>query len=483
MICSPFEDCNISKDYGSDFDLVFTSPPYFNTEHYSDEETQSTIKYKQGEDWYTNFLLYSLKKAWECLAVGGHMVIVLNDSPDSDQKICARMIQDVNLFIDSIYLGVISYAERSTKQRTKQRKFGKSVKESDWKSPQPMWIWEKTEKITTETEIILQPLKDLKNENDEFSENDDENNIFIVRDDVLPGGTMSRGSDIIKDVSEKEIVYFGENGEDYLASAMGVMGKIYGKRSTFFTKTSGGAPKEMIFKARMLGVNILFKYFDRRGFTEENDRRGFTEENDRRGFTEENDRRGFTEENYCASLKEVANRYCENNKGKGGTTDSHLVPFHSDKFKKFLFMNIVKYWPENVAIENMWCTGDEFCTLLDVLYKIHHRCYFYVVDVTTFHSVYSSYSVHNSYSVCCDDSKEDLLWRLQEKVDQKNSKLVLSTTLVLDKDRNFGQQRGDVLKSPYPSIESRDEKLWYNFTRKQRRGKHILWNSFSESLL
>lgn len=68
----PFEEYEHSNDY---FDLVFTSPPYFNIEKYSDEDTQSWKKYSEYEDWKNNFLYVLLKKSYKLLKPGGYCAI------------------------------------------------------------------------------------------------------------------------------------------------------------------------------------------------------------------------------------------------------------------------------------------------------------------------------------------------------------------------------------------------------------------------
>ena len=49
------EDVDYSK-YENHFDTIFTSPPYFNVEKYSDEDTQSYVRYKNIDSWNKNFL-------------------------------------------------------------------------------------------------------------------------------------------------------------------------------------------------------------------------------------------------------------------------------------------------------------------------------------------------------------------------------------------------------------------------------------------
>ena len=57
------------------FDLCFTSPPYFNTEKYSDEETQSWKKYELYEDWSQGFLKDTIFNCWQYLKNEGYMII------------------------------------------------------------------------------------------------------------------------------------------------------------------------------------------------------------------------------------------------------------------------------------------------------------------------------------------------------------------------------------------------------------------------
>ena len=55
------------QKYKGKLDFVFTSPPYFNREQYSDDESQSFKAYSQYEDWRKNFLYPTLKTAYEYL--------------------------------------------------------------------------------------------------------------------------------------------------------------------------------------------------------------------------------------------------------------------------------------------------------------------------------------------------------------------------------------------------------------------------------
>lgn len=69
-----------TADLGSElFDLVFTSPPYYDLEVYSDLAGQSIISYPQFEDWLVRFLFVSINKAWNHLKDDGNMVLHISD--------------------------------------------------------------------------------------------------------------------------------------------------------------------------------------------------------------------------------------------------------------------------------------------------------------------------------------------------------------------------------------------------------------------
>lgn len=63
----PFEELEVEADY---FDFVFTSPPYFDTEHYSDEDTQSFKRNDSYSAWRDNFLYVMIDKIMYCMKHG-----------------------------------------------------------------------------------------------------------------------------------------------------------------------------------------------------------------------------------------------------------------------------------------------------------------------------------------------------------------------------------------------------------------------------
>jgi 16S rRNA G966 N2-methylase RsmD len=61
------------------FDMIFTSPPYFDLEIYSDDKTQSIQRYPQFDQWLQKFLLAMLTKTVSVLKKGGIVAINIKD--------------------------------------------------------------------------------------------------------------------------------------------------------------------------------------------------------------------------------------------------------------------------------------------------------------------------------------------------------------------------------------------------------------------
>jgi hypothetical protein len=121
-----------------EFDLVFTSPPYFDKEKYDQSDQQSYKKYKKFEDWMNEFLFKSIALRTEGLKSGGHLVINISDiyTRKTHFKICDGM----NDFIESTgkfeYQGAIGL-------RMPKRPMSKSSKTTVNVYGEPIWIWKK----------------------------------------------------------------------------------------------------------------------------------------------------------------------------------------------------------------------------------------------------------------------------------------------------------------------------------------------------
>lgn len=276
MICAPFQTAKLPNEY---FDLVFTSPPYFDLEIYTEtqDDNQSINEFTNLDSWFEKFLMFSLQKCWKSLNARGHMIIIINNIRDKPDFVL-KMIKRVT-FSGAQYKGLLSYADYS---------------KGKYKSPQPMWIWYKqpiflfSDRANTIKTTMNEFRNLVKSEITEISEIGEFSNIAdrsvaicktkididsvvdsvvygsvlvdnilyyvwkretfnpnppittslkdgftIVREDLLPGGTKQRAHKIIADFTEDEIVYAGPwNG--FAQVALAIACKLHSKRATVF---------------------------------------------------------------------------------------------------------------------------------------------------------------------------------------------------------------------------------------------------------
>ena len=71
---------------GETFDLVFSSPPFFDFEIYTDAPGQSTQSFPEYEDWLVNFLFFAMNKCWSVLEDDGHMAIHITDVVSEEKE-------------------------------------------------------------------------------------------------------------------------------------------------------------------------------------------------------------------------------------------------------------------------------------------------------------------------------------------------------------------------------------------------------------
>jgi len=108
------------------FDVILTSPPFFNLETYSDnQDEQSIINYPKFNDWVVKFLFTSLLKAWNNLKVGGYLILHIGDTRN------LILAEPTNIFIQNFlpfasWEGVIGIKGMTGYNR-------------------PVWVWKKAE--------------------------------------------------------------------------------------------------------------------------------------------------------------------------------------------------------------------------------------------------------------------------------------------------------------------------------------------------
>lgn len=96
LIKGGFEDVDIAKD---SFDLVFTSPPFFDLEDYGKDEGQSMLKFKTFKEWKDGFMYPFLQKSINALKSKGHMALYVNDYSDKKTKTRYEYVGDIIAFM------------------------------------------------------------------------------------------------------------------------------------------------------------------------------------------------------------------------------------------------------------------------------------------------------------------------------------------------------------------------------------------------
>ena len=129
------EDKNVHV--ATEVDLVFTSPPYFDKEKYSNDKRQSFIKHKGFDNWMENFLFKAIELRTEKLKVGGHLVINISDIYTRKKlyKICDGMNDFIASMKNFEYIGAMGL-------RMPKRPMSKSSKNAGIYG-EPIWIWKK----------------------------------------------------------------------------------------------------------------------------------------------------------------------------------------------------------------------------------------------------------------------------------------------------------------------------------------------------
>ncbi len=144
IIYEPFETGIDTISKKQKYNLIFSSPPFFDFEDYSKGEKQSIHQYSNFDLWLHEFLFKSVNKAWDHLEYGGKMAIYIVDI--GKYSIVEPLIQYVEKeCIHSNYVGMIASLVKD-------------------KIPKPVWVWEKVEKLDIECEKGLEGLRKVHND-------------------------------------------------------------------------------------------------------------------------------------------------------------------------------------------------------------------------------------------------------------------------------------------------------------------------------
>jgi DNA modification methylase len=76
MIHDGFENAVIPDNT---YDLVFTSPPFFDFELYENDKGQSVEKFNTLEKWLHGFMYPYIEKSFKAMTIGGHFGLYISD--------------------------------------------------------------------------------------------------------------------------------------------------------------------------------------------------------------------------------------------------------------------------------------------------------------------------------------------------------------------------------------------------------------------
>lgn len=122
------------------FDLVFTSPPYFDTERYASGSAhtsrQSWSRYPTPEAWRTKFLVPVIQSAWKALRVGGVLAVNIADAPTKHGYVplCHWLQEAVNTCEASKALPTLGMRLQGVNYTQERRAAA---------SGEPIWMWSK----------------------------------------------------------------------------------------------------------------------------------------------------------------------------------------------------------------------------------------------------------------------------------------------------------------------------------------------------
>jgi hypothetical protein len=193
----PFETVHIPLEFGQ-FDLMYTSPPYFDYEDYTDEQTQSIAHDNTNKEdlWLKNFMYVSTRKIIDRIKFGGYIIFYF--SQGKTHTYMEKFLYWMGLQPDIYYCGNIFFGQIKNKYKN-----------------HPIFIYKKLSVIPKQ--LYAKPLKI------ERSGVRSDIKINIIRDDLLLGGTYLRMllayvKDLLKSKSpvQTELILESDHTNKYL---------------------------------------------------------------------------------------------------------------------------------------------------------------------------------------------------------------------------------------------------------------------------
>ena len=132
------EDFTIESypQYENYFDISFTSPPYFNIERYSDDITQSHVKFNTYDAWVDGFYRNTIYNSCNALKLDGTFAINIFEKVDNIKEYTEEFLNDCGFYIvkeDKYLLRVMSGTQKGEDGEFYTRK-------KDSYNYEPIWV-------------------------------------------------------------------------------------------------------------------------------------------------------------------------------------------------------------------------------------------------------------------------------------------------------------------------------------------------------
>lgn len=99
----PFEKAIINDKY----DVVFTSPPFYDYEIYTTDKEQSIMNYKDYDSWWNNFFIVMINKSIDSLNRNGYLCLYYEDKQNNDSIITKKITKEIKN--KAKYYGILNF--------------------------------------------------------------------------------------------------------------------------------------------------------------------------------------------------------------------------------------------------------------------------------------------------------------------------------------------------------------------------------------
>jgi hypothetical protein len=149
----PSEDVDWSK-YKNTFDFYFTSPPYYETERYAENNstTQSWSRYPSFDSWKNDFFFKVNRSVWDTLKDDAYMMINIIEpriNNGTRLNLCDDMVNDILTYSNAHYLGKIG-------MRLQARPHAIVEAEKNSVFVEPIWVFRKNNATYLNTERLFE---------------------------------------------------------------------------------------------------------------------------------------------------------------------------------------------------------------------------------------------------------------------------------------------------------------------------------------